>query len=555
MVERAGVGAQIRADLLAGLTVTLVGLPQCLAYALMSGLPPAYGLSTAAVSGGVAAVAGLSPHVVTGPTNTTGLLILGALGPYLGASGLLEPRGLPALATLTLMAGLLRVGLAHLGGARLLRYLPESVLAGFTAGAGVLIGVMQLDEALGLPPIQGGGLPAEVRGLFERLGTGTLPTVVGTSFCVATMLVILLGQRAKSRMPVALFAIVGGGLAAYGLEQGGVELLLVRDRADVPSGWPPGALPSTDPRLWLRLSAPALAIVLLGTLELTVSARAGGDRPDMRREIAAQGWANVAGAFGSAFPASASLTRSALLRLGGARTRLAAGSAAVMVVPILFFAGEAVGYIPQASLAGVLLVTAAGMLNRRRLARIWRVSRASRTLMLTTFFGTLVLPLEVAILLGSGLALIIHLGGSGDPRIRWLVRVDGELVPYDGPGRDGGAAEGCAVVAEVSGTLYYAAVPALLERLEQERPPEADRLVVDLSHAHQLRFAALEGFEIYANRLAEVGVELNLAGVSARFARIVEEAKSPLTYWPAHPTPGRSAKEALDRATGTPDGR
>ena len=138
-----------REDVVSGLTVALVGLPQCLAYAMMSGLPPAYGLVTAAVPGALAAIAGRSAQVITGPTNTTGLVILAALGPWIGASGLLSEEGLPVLATLTVLAGLLRILGSMVGAAELLRFLPLSVLVGFTAGAGILIGVMQLDEALG----------------------------------------------------------------------------------------------------------------------------------------------------------------------------------------------------------------------------------------------------------------------------------------------------------------------------------------------------------------------------------------------------------------------
>src|SRR5688572_9000439 len=118
---RSGETSPYRYDLLAGLTVALVGLPQCLAYALMSGLPPAYGLSTAAAAGLVAALVGRSAQVVTGPTNTTGLLILTALLPFLGSNGLLRPDGLRVLATLTVLAGAIRIVLALIGGAHLIR--------------------------------------------------------------------------------------------------------------------------------------------------------------------------------------------------------------------------------------------------------------------------------------------------------------------------------------------------------------------------------------------------------------------------------------------------
>lgn len=502
----------------------------------MSGLPPAYGLSTAAVAGFVAALVGKSERVVTGPTNTTGLLILAALTPYLGESGLLTAEGLPALATLTLMAGLVRIAGALVGGAALLKYLPESVLAGFTAGAGVLIGIMQLDEALGLRPFSGGGLWSQILVFWTRFANGERPAGVAVFATTATIGAIAVGRRYFSKVPTALVTILAGAAIAWSVD---TDLLLVRDRAAVPSGWPPGAMPSLDPHLWAQFALPSLAIVLLGTLELTVSARADGARPDMQREIFAQGWANVAGAFGSAFPASASLTRSALLRLGGAQSRLAAASAAIMVVPILLFAGRMVGFIPQAALAGVLLITAANMINRSRIARILSASRSSRALLLVTFFATLTLPLEVAIMLGCGLGLLIQLAVSADPRLNWLRLKDGALIPI---------AEGDQpqdVVVEVSGTLYYAAVPKFFERLESELPAGTRRLIVDVSHAHQLRFSALENFERLREELGRRDVDLALAGVSPEFEAVLRRSKSQLRFAPASPEPTASARSIL----------
>ena len=530
---------RVQSDILAGLTVTLVGLPQCLAYALMSGLPPAYGLSTAAVAGFVAAVTAKSPHVVTGPTNTTGLLILAALTPFLGDGGLVTEEGLPALATLTLMAGLVRILAAFVGGAKLLRYLPESVLAGFTAGAGVLIAIMQLDEALGMTPFTGGGLWSQANGFMKRFADQQWPTLPAVIVTVMTIVVIALGRRFAPRWPTALLMILATAAAASQFDFG---LMLVRDRAAVPSGWPPGALPSLEPALWVQFALPSLAIVLLGTLELTVSARADGGRPDMRREILAQGWANIAGAFASAFPASASLTRSALLRLGGAQTRLAAASAAAMMIPILLFGGRLVGFIPQAALAGVLLITAMNMINRGRLARIWSASRASRSLLLVTFVSTLTLPLEVAILVGCGLGLLIHLSVSADPRLNWLRPEGDALVPI-------GSEPTPTAVVEVSGTLYYAAVPSFFERLEAEMPADIQTLVVDVTHAHQLRFSALEGFEQLRATLEARGVHFALAGVSPEFERVLRRARSRLTFVPAASTPTQSAKAALHDAS------
>jgi SulP family sulfate permease len=535
---------RLSGDLQAGLTVALVGLPQCLAYALMSGLPPAYGLSTAAVAGVVAALFGRSTQVVTGPTNTTGLLILAALAPHLAPNGLLGEGGLPVLATLTLLAGAIRVVVALAGGAHLIRFLPESVLVGFTAGAGLLIAAMQLDEALGLPGVRASGLVSELRAVGSSLPDLGVPALLVTG---ATVAIVSLGLRWSARSPAALLAVLGaaGFAMASGLSQAS-GLPLVRDRAGVPSGWPVGALPSLDPGLLQQLLVPASAIVLLGSLELAVTARAGGARPDMKREILAQGWANVAGAFGASFPASASLTRSALLRLGGARTRLAAVAGALFTVPILLLGGTLVGGIPQASLAGVLFVIAFRMVDRTAMRRLWCASPETRLLLALTFLATLLLPLEWAILIGCGTGLVIHLANTAAPRLRLLRPESGRLVPV--------AAREIpdTVVLEVSGDLHYAAVPPFVSEAEALLRPGLRRVIVDLSHAHEIRFTALRALEALAAEIEAGGGSLCLAGADEDVQALVRRSGSLLRVVPAEAEPGLSVRRCLEALASEP---
>lgn len=535
--------ATLKDDVLSGVTVALVGLPQCLAYAMMSGLPPAYGLATAAVPGVIAALLGRSAQVITGPTNTTSLLILAALGPWIAESGLLSPEGLPVLATLTLLAGLIRVAGAFAGAAVLLRFLPASVLVGFTAGAGILIALMQLDEALGLPTVRGGTFIDEVRGVHRMLAAGHVPAAGAVVTTLATSAALLVGQRwvRARRWPVALLAVLAAMLAAWALDLDAAHgLPLVSDRSPIPQGWPPAALPSFDPALLGELALPAAAIVFLGTLELTVTARAGGERPDMKRELFAQGVANAVGAFTAAFPASASLTRSALLKLGGGVTRLAALSAALALVPILLFGGGFVGYIPQASLAGVLFVTAIGMIDRARIAAMWSTGKEARVLVVVTLIATLTLPLEWAILIGAGLGLALHLARTSSPRVIALVpEEDGALRPL----AEGERVE--ALVLEVSGDLHYAAVAAWAREVRAKTPEGVERLVIDVSHAHEMRFAAMTTLEQLATELGARGVHIELAGVSEHFAQVLAQSGSgvPVTRW--DPRPGAALARCL----------
>lgn len=530
---------RLSTDITAGVTVALVGLPQCLAYALMSGLPPAYGLTTAAVAGLVAALVGRSAQVVTGPTNTTGLLILGALLPFLAPNGLLRTDAIGVLATLTLLAGVIRIVTALAGGAHLIRLIPESVLIGFTAGVAILIGVMQLDEAFGLQPTKASGFLSQLEEVITHWSDAQWPAVL---VAFGTAAIVELGRRLWRRVPFPLFAVVGATLVAwaFALDQAS-GLPLVRDRHPMTSGWTPIALPLFDPSLLQTLFIPATAIVLLGTMELAVTARAGGERPDMRREILAQGWANLAGAFGGAFPASASLGRSALLKLGGAKTRLAAGSAAVISGVVLLIGGNLAGWIPQASLAGVLLVIAARMIDWRGMRRLWKASRETRLLLAETFAATLLLPLQWAVLLGTGTALIIHIANTSAPRLRVLRREGTALVPvFEGE-------EPEIVVVEVSGNLHYAAVAPFLDRMEAIVPRATRVLVLDLDHAHEIRFAALRAMEQLAEQLARDGGELWLAGVDANTALLLERSESQLPWVSDSPSPGNSIRRCLDR--------
>jgi SulP family sulfate permease len=530
-------------DLSAGLTVALVALPQAVAIAMLAGAPPVYGLSTAAVTAFLVGVLGKSRQVATGPTTTTGLLVLGAITPYLGENGLIRPEHLSVLATLALLAGGIRLVVALGGGAHLVRFLPDSVLVGFTAGAATLIGGMQIDEALGLPPTRPAGLRSQVGAILGLIREGHHPELLAVLVAGGTILAVAAGRRLLPRVPVALLAVAASAIGASVLGLGGgAGLPLVSERSPVVSGWPPVAWPSFDPSLVEQLLVPASAIVLLGTLELAVSARARGARPDMRREIAAQGWANVAGAFTGCLPSSASLTRSALLRLSGARTRMAAALSGLMVFPALLFGSRFVGYVPQSALAGVLLAVAYGMVDKTALRRLWRASPETRLLVLLTFVATLVLPLEWAILLGSGTGLVIHLARTSAPRLRLLRPVEGgrRLVPTSA------SEDPECVVVEVSGNLHYAAVPPFLNEVEQLIPTSARCVVLDLSHAYEIRYTALRAFERLAELAHYSGASFVLAGVDEEVAALLGRCDSPLRFETAEVEPGLSVRRALE---------
>jgi len=223
-------------------------------------------------------------------------------------------------------------------------------------------------------------------------------------------------------------------------------------------------------------------------------------------------------------------------------------------LPILLFAGRFVGCIPQASLAAVLFVTAWRMLDWTAIRRLWRASQETRLLLLLTFVATLVLPLEWAILLGSGTGLVIHLAKTSAPRLRLLRPEGARLVPV------AAGEQPEAVVLEVSGDLHYAAVPPFLTEAERLIPDASRHVVVDLSHAHEIRFSALTALERLAEEARHDGAALMLAGVDEDARELIDRSGSGLAYVRAEAEPGLSVRRALERlrdtqnAPGTPQG-
>lgn len=529
-----------KTDVIAGLTVAGVGAPQCLAYAMMAGLPPVYGLVSAAVPGLVAALISRSAGTVTGPTNTTALLVLTALLPHLTANGVVDARGLAALGTLTLLTGLLRLALSGIGASTLVRFLPESVLVGFMCGVAVLIVVMQLDEAMGLSHVVGTGLASEAASLTRAFQAGIYPQVPAMAVTILTVAMLIPLQNRYPRLPMALIVMVGSSCLVYLFDLSELTgLPIVSDRTPLSRGIPPHALPSLDPDIVESFLTPAAAIALLGTLELTAVLRSDGLRVDMRREIRGQAFANIIGSLLSAQPASVSLTRSALLRQTPNTTRMAPVVTALATIPLII-AAPLLGFVPQATLAGVLFATAYKMVDRVKVRRIWKASRKARLVLAVTLTSALLFKLEWAIVLGVAFSLVQYLADSATPRLRLYVPAYGmRLNPYV----KGDAAQ--IIIVEVSGELHFAAAQAFLTEIFELMPASPKHVVLDLTHAHAMRFTALVAFEELESELASQGAKLHIAGVSREFANVLSKAESKLRFTPAFDEVGRSVQEVL----------
>lgn len=405
------------ADLTAGVSVGIVLLPQALAFSLLAGVPPEMGLYSAIVGAFVAALWGSSSHLNSGPTNTASILTLAVLLPLFEPG---TPEFIAAAGLVAVMAGGIRLlmGLARLG--ILVNFVSDSVAAGFTAGAGILIIVNQLAPILriDLPPTT--SLIDTLRGVLTQIEATHLPSL---ALAIATIGLTMGVQRLSRRLPAYLIGISVVTLAAWllNLEVAGIAVLGI-----LPRSLPPlASLPLFDLGLMADLASAALALAIIGLVEAISIARAiagySRERIDSNQEFVGQGLANIAAGFFSGYPCSASFNRSALSHQAGARTPLANAFSGVFVLIAMFVLAPLMAHLPRAVLAGTLVLAASGMIDRRIMTRIWRSSPGDAVIMTITMAATLFLPLQFAVLIGVLMSLGYYLLQTSMPRVQTVL--------------------------------------------------------------------------------------------------------------------------------------
>ncbi|KQW66110.1 MULTISPECIES: SulP family inorganic anion transporter [unclassified Methylibium] len=469
----------LRADLLAGLTGTIILVPQAVAYASIAGLPPAYGLYTAIVPVIVASLFGSSLHLVSGPTAALSIVIFATLSP------LAEPGSavyIQLALSLTFMTGLLMLamGLARLG--VLVNFISHSVVIGFTAGAAVLIATSQLKNFFGVTAPATSSF-IETLSLFAQ----RLPD---TNFHVLSVGVVTLltavGTRAwLPRVPHMIVAMLVGSLYALALTTVFGPAAHIAMVSAIPRSLPPLSMPIPSGETLRQLAPIALALAMLSLTEAVAIARAialkSGQRIDSSQEFIGQGLANVVGSFASSYVSSGSFTRSGVNYTAGAKTPLAPVFSALFLVVTLVALAPLVRYLPIASMAAILLVVAYSLVDVHHIRGILRTSRAEAAVLGATFLATLFLHLEFAIYVGVLLSLMVFLERTARPDIRDAVPAPGEHSYHFVPQTT--EPDCCQLkMVFIDGPIYFGAVDHVQRRLR-------DIDAVNPGHKHLLVLA------------------------------------------------------------------
>lgn len=511
--------ADLLPDLLAGLTVAVVLLPQAIAYALIAELPPQTGLYAAVVAAIVGALWGSSRHLHTGPTNAASLLVLSAL---LAVASPGTPQYVAAAGLMAVMVGVARLlmGVAHMG--VLVNFVSDSVIIGFTAGAGVLISANQLRHFFRLDFASELSFVETLTLTASKLPEAHLPSLLIAS---GTVLAMVLLKRFRPAWPNALIGMVLASLAVgvFNLHEQGVRVL-----GELPRSLPPLAnLPLLDLSLIGRISTGALAVSAIGLVEAMSIARSiaaqTGQHLDSNQEFVGQGMANLAAGFFSGYTCSGSFTRSAVNYTAGARTPLAGVFSGLFVLAALLIFAPLAVYLPRAALAGVLIVTSYSMIDRAEMRRIWRGSAGDSVIMIATILATLFLQLEFAVLAGMIVSFARFILRTSMPNVYPVVPdasfqhfVSQEALPH------------CPQLGIITleGPLYFGAAHHVEEaiRANQEKHPEQAFLLLRMHMVDHLDVSGIHMLEtvvrLYRKRGGDVYLSDVRRGVEERMAAV-----------------------------------
>ncbi len=496
-------------DLMAGIIVGIVALPLAIAFGIASGVTPEKGIITAIVAGVIVSVFGGTKVQIGGPTGAFIVIVYGIIQQY----------GIEGLAIATFMAGifLLLFGFLHLG--TIIKYIPYPIVVGFTSGIAVTIFTTQIKDLFGLD------LQSVPSDFIEKWGVyltnmdklDLWSTLVG----VVSVVVIAITPKFSKKIPGSLIAIVLMTVAALLLKNfaGVTSIETIGDRFSINGTLPNAHIPEMTWETVKGLVSPALTIAVLGAIESLLSATVAdgvvGDHHDSNTELMAQGLANIVSPLFGGIPATGAIARTMTNINNGGKTPLAGVVHAVVLLLIFLFLMPLAQYIPMACLAGVLVVVSYGMCGWRSFAALMRNPKSDVTVLLITFFLTIIFDLTVAIEVGLIIACLLfmkRMAETTDVKV-----ISDEIDPNEDAEIKSGNLEHLTIpkgveVYEINGPYFFGAG----NRFEEIMAAFGDRPKVRIIRMRKVPFVDSTGIHNLTN-LCEMskkeGIKVVLSGV------------------------------------------
>jgi SulP family sulfate permease len=513
-----------QSDLVAAAIVTIMLVPQSLAYAMLAGLPPQVGLYASILPLIAYAVFGTSRALAVGPVAVVSLMTAAAVG-QIAAVGSAEY--LTAAITLAFLSGLILVAMSVLRLGFLANFLSHPVISGFITASGLLIAASQAKHILG---ISAGGdtLPELMLGLVEGI-TATNPYtlaigVTATAFLFWTRkrlkpLLIARGlpPRAADMIakagPVAAILASIAAVVGLGLAEKGVKIV-----GEIPAGLPPFALPSFDLGLWQQLLVPALLISLVGFVESVSVAQTLAAKRRQRivpnQELTALGASNIASALSGGYPVTGGFARSVVNFDAGAETPLAGAFTAAGILAATLFLTPLFQFLPQAVLAATIIVAVLSLVDFAAIRRTWAYSKADFAAMAVTILTVLGVGVEAGITAGVALSLVLFLWRTSRPHMAIVGQVPG-TEHFRNIDRHAVLTDPAILSIRVDESLYFANARALEDAIYDRiaDQPALRHVILMCPAVNAIDASALESIEAIAHRLNSAGIGFHLSEV------------------------------------------
>jgi SulP family sulfate permease len=408
-----------RGDLIAGITVGIILIPQGIAYALIAGLPPIYGLYCALVPQVMYAIFGSSRQVAIGPVAMDSLIVATGVS-TLALAGSESYISIAIL--LALMVGAIQflMGIFSLG--FIVNFLSKPVITGFTSAVALIIGFNQFRNLLGVDFIQSDQIQVIIEDIWGQISSFNAPT---STIGIIAVLLIIIFRRINKKIPNALIVVILGIIVMKYFNTSFSDVAIVKE---VPSGLPKFGIPVIDIDQIRELLPIALTLVMVGYLEtISIGKSLEGKQDEYRirpnQELIALGLSNMVGSLFKAYPSTSSFSRSAINSESGGKTGMSALISVIMVVITLLYLTPLFYYLPKTILAAIIIVSVFGLINFKEAAFLWKANILDFWLMIATFISTLTFGIEYGIVVGVGLSLIILIFRTSRPYVAELGKV------------------------------------------------------------------------------------------------------------------------------------
>ncbi len=511
-----------RADLIAGITVAIVASPQSMAYAMIAGVDPVYGLYASILPVIIAALWGSSKYLTAGPTNALSMVLYASmLQIFIGGiavSTLPEEQRLTFIFMLAILTGLIQlfIGFAHLGS--LANFISHSVILAFTTGASILIGIGQVKNFFGLDFESPSNTFALIMEIGKQIHTFNIYTVGIGLFTIAVAVAL---KKYVPKAPYALLSLIIASLAStvLSLENYGVAM-----SPPIPKGFPPLYIPDMQmiesiPTLFM----PALALAMLASVETIAigktMANKRGDFFNPSQELIGQGLGNIVAGLSSAIPGCGSFSRSAVNFTSGAKTRFAAVISGFLTLLALLVLGPFVRYIPIASLAALLMLICWNMINIQDIRFIIRSSKNDCAVFFITVASVFILDLEQAIFVGVLISLSLFLRKQSISIFHELER---EMIPVrsDHPLFD---CENFHVYC-IEGPIFFGSVSELEKHLKGIDGIEGDTVILHMNRVNMIDASGAHALETFLARMKEAKVSIILCSSNHSVCETITKA-------------------------------